>query len=376
LNRHERCEILDYPEIYYCGLPSVKVSSGSFDLPTHHYRAQPRDHIAYRYEILSSFGQGAFGQVLKCRDHKTGDIVALKIVVNTRQMRSQGRAEMEFMTFLNARADPENRGIVKILSTFEFRGHVCAVFEPLGGNLYEFAKVGGFKGIPLSDARRISRQILSGLAFVHSHGIVHCDIKPENILLVTHTRPFTVRIIDFGSACRVGQPHYDYLQSRFYRAPEVILGLRYGFPIDIFSFGCVLAELVSGHPLFPGDSEAGQLRLQMEALGLPPAALLLNATRKALFFRGDGSPLATLRPRRPLARAVGSDDPLLLNLLQRCFEWDPSERITAQAALAHPFFAAQEAVPVETPRKRTPLKKGTPGVNVKAMSPRRIAIRP
>jgi dual specificity tyrosine-phosphorylation-regulated kinase 2/3/4 len=355
LTAHEKSEILTYPEIFYLGVPAAKVTSGPFDLPTHHYRANPRDHIAYRYEICTSFGRGAFGQVLKCYDHKTRETVALKMVIATRQIHRQALCEMQFVQSLNAE-DAEGRShIIKLLDTFQFRGHVCAVFEPLGPNLYEYSKWTNFKAPPLSDVRRIARQLLRALAFSHSHGVVHCDIKPENILLVPNARPVSVRVIDFGSACRIGQPHFSYIQSRFYRAPEVILGLPYGPPMDVFSFACVVAELLAGRPLFPGDSESTQLHLHMQLMGVPPPAVVAAAPRSGLFFQPDGAPRIPIGSRRSLAGAARTDNARLLDLLAKCLVWDQTQRITAEEALAHPFFAAEEAV--ESPRRAPAVAK-------------------
>ena len=112
---------------------------------------------------------------------------------------------------------------------------------------------------------------------------MHCDLKPENILL-TSRGASSVKVIDFGSSCYADQRVFTYIQSRFYRAPEVIVGLPYGPPIDIWSLACVLAELATGAPLFPGEDEAEQLACVQEILGPPHPALLRGATRAKLFF--------------------------------------------------------------------------------------------
>jgi dual specificity tyrosine-phosphorylation-regulated kinase 2/3/4 len=352
-------EILQFSEVFFLGYRAVKVlpttspqHNFGFDLPSHHYNVNPRDHIAYRYENRSVLGCGAFGQVLKCCDHKTGELVAVKIVINTPQMEVQGRAEMEMVTGLNVDGVASRSNVVKILDTFVFRGHICATFELLGQNLYEHCRSLGFGSMPMPQVKRVARQLLRALAFIHSHDIVHCDMKPENVLLVPGAKEIEVRIIDFGSACHVGQKHFDYIQSRFYRAPEVIFGIPYGPPMDIWSFACITAELVAGRPLFPGESEANELHLHMELLGMPPETVLADAKRRTVFFHSDG------RPREPLSKRTKSlekmtriHDPDLLNLLMRCLEWDQTTRITAEAALNHPFFAQPDAQPPPSPRR-------------------------
>jgi dual specificity tyrosine-phosphorylation-regulated kinase 2/3/4 len=350
LTPYETSEILNYPEIYYVGVPTAKLQQTStakhnlgFDIGSHHYKATARDHIAYRYEIQSMFGRGAFGQVLKCYDHKTKQFVALKILVNTPQMSVQGRAEISFLAALNSADTSGDSAILHLLDTFDFRGHVCGVFEVLGQNLYEYTRTSGFRSVRLADVRRIAREILRALAFTHSHGIVHCDMKPENILIVPDEVPVSVRVIDYGSACRIGQKHYAYIQSRFYRAPEVILGIDYGPPMDIWSFACIIAELVAGRPLFPGDTEAAVLRAQIEVLGEPPWEIVGTAPRAGLFFGIDGS-LGDPVGRSSLEQETKIQDPALIDLLTRCLEWDQEKRMTAEQALAHAFFAQEEKV--------------------------------
>jgi dual specificity tyrosine-phosphorylation-regulated kinase 2/3/4 len=375
-------EILNFPEIFFLGYPSSKVlpttsscHNFGFDLASHHYKANPRDHIAYRYENRSVLGRGAFGQVLKCYDHKTGELVAVKIVINTPQMAVQGRAEMDMVTRLNRDGAASRCNVVKVMDTFIFRGHICAIFELLGQNLYEHCRSIGFGSMPMPQVKRVARQILKALAFIHSHGIVHCDMKPENILLVPGTKAIEVRIIDFGSACHIGQKHFDYIQSRFYRAPEVIFGIGYGPPMDIWSFACIIAELVAGKPLFAGESEANELHLQMELLGIPPESVIAEAKRGSLFFHSDG------RPREPLGKRAKSlekmtriHDPELVDLLMRCLEWDQSTRITAEAALNHPFFRQPEPVPTPLPSAKklnevVPAPQKTPRQKKKGVSP-------
>ncbi len=116
-------------------------------------------------------------------------------------------------------------------------------------------------------------QLLQSLCFLREHGIIHCDLKPENVLLKQESKS-EIKLIDFGSSCFADEKIYTYIQSRFYRAPEIMLGIPYTPAIDIWSFGCILAELFTGFPIFPGSSEPEQLALIMETNGLPPASML------------------------------------------------------------------------------------------------------
>jgi dual specificity tyrosine-phosphorylation-regulated kinase 2/3/4 len=121
------------------------------------------------------------------------------------------------------------------------------------------------------------------LKYLREQDVIHCDLKPENILLKSPEKS-GIKIIDFGSSCFSDERIYTYIQSRFYRAPEIILGIPYTTAIDMWSFGCILTELCTGIPIFPGESEHEQLSLIMQVVGLPPDYLLTQATRKANFF--------------------------------------------------------------------------------------------
>lgn len=150
-------------------------------------------------------------------------------------------------------------------------------------NLYDFLKLNSFHGFPLDLVRRFAIQVLQCLMFLERHGIVHCDLKPENILL-KHENKSGIKIIDFGSGCFEHERIYTYIQSRFYRAPEVILGIDYTTAIDMWSLGCIICELLLGYPIFPGENETEQLALFMEVLGVPPRSLIERGQRRRRFF--------------------------------------------------------------------------------------------
>jgi len=148
------------------------------------------------------------------------------------------------------------------------------VFELMSLNLYDFLKKNKFRGFSLNVIRKFAIQALYALKFLSQHRIIHCDLKPENILL-KHPNKTGIKLIDFGSSCFENEKLYTYIQSRFYRAPEIILGLNYSTQIDMWSFGCLLYELYTGQPIFPGESEHDQLLCMMEVLGVPELELIL-----------------------------------------------------------------------------------------------------
>ena len=353
LTSYEHKEILNYPEIYYIGPLSKKnknVSKVGFDDSHSHYKSHIGDHIAYRYEIKDIFGKGAFGQVIKAYDHKLQINVALKIIINTEQMHEQGLIEIQILKHLKEKDFNNSHHIVNCYDSFLFREHLCVTFEILGLNLYEYSRSIRFQPMSLKQIQSISKNILQGLSFCHSQNIIHADMKPENVLLLSGSTS-KCRIIDFGSSCFKGQQKYEYIQSRFYRAPEVILGLNYGPPMDIWSFACIIVEMMIGKPLFPGDDEHELLEMIMEIFGPPPRSMILACKRRKEFFDNELKPLfknSRKRYRLPsslnLRTVTKFSDPVFLDFLSKCFEWDPHLRINSNDALKHPWFSVVKTI--------------------------------
>ena len=196
-------------------------------------------------QILKVLGKGSFGQVLKCFDHRNGTQIALKIVRNEKRFTRQAAEEIRILEHLRRQDRDGSHNVVHLLEHFSFRNHVCITFELLSMNLYELIKKNKFRGFSLLLVRKFAHSILQCLELLHRDRIIHCDLKPENVLLKQQGRS-GIKVIDFGSSCYEHQRVYTYIQSRFYRAPEVVLGAKYATPIDIWSFGCILAELLTG----------------------------------------------------------------------------------------------------------------------------------
>ncbi|KKK17117.1 hypothetical protein ARAM_006190 [Aspergillus rambellii] len=355
LNIFERGEIIDFKDIYFCGTQNAKKHVGDlnsqaanfgYDDDRGDYNIVLGDHLAYRYEVMDVLGKGSFGQVVRCIDHKTGALVAVKIIRNKKRFHQQALIEVNLLQKLKE-WDPHRRhSVVNFTQSFYFRGHLCISTELLGMNLYEFIKAHDFKGFSIKLIRRFTKQILSTLVLLHAKKVIHCDLKPENILLV-HPLSSEIRVIDFGSSCFENEKVYTYIQSRFYRSPEVILGMSYGMPIDMWSVGCILAELYTGYPIFPGENEQEQLACIMEVFGPPEKHLIEKSTRKKLFFDSLGKPRITVsskgRRRRPsskeLRQVLKCDDEAFLDFIARCLRWDPARRLNPHDALRHEFIA-------------------------------------
>ena len=147
---------------------------------------------------------------------------------------------------------------------------------------------------------------------MREHNIVHCDLKPENILLRKINKS-GIKIIDFGSGCFEDQKIYTYIQSRFYRAPEIVLGIPYNAAIDMWSFGCILYELSVGYPLFPGEDEKEHMALMMEVKGVPPRSVLARATRRRVFFDDDYQPILVANSKGKIRQPNGKNLATLMN---------------------------------------------------------------
>ncbi|XP_018112930.1 homeodomain-interacting protein kinase 3 isoform X1 [Xenopus laevis] len=237
------------------------------------------------YEVLDFLGRGTFGQVVKCWRRGTNEVVAVKILKNHPSYARQGQIEMGILARLsNENADEFN--FVRAYECFQHRNHTCLVFEMLEQNLYDFLKQNKFSPLPLKVIRAILQQVATALKKLKSLGLIHADLKPENIMLVDPVRqPYRVKVIDFGSASYVSKTVCStYLQSRYYRAPEVILGLPFCEAIDMWSLGCVIAELFLGWPLYPGTQEYDQIRYISQTQGLPGDTLLNAGTKTSRFF--------------------------------------------------------------------------------------------
>ncbi|KAL1894968.1 serine/threonine protein kinase, CMGC, dual-specificity [Ceratocystis pirilliformis] len=372
LNSYEHGEIMDYNDVYFCGTQNAQKVVGDihgnapnfgYDDERGDYAIIPGDHLAYRYEIIDILGKGSFGQVVRCIDHCLGVLVAIKIIRNKKRFHQQAIVEVNILKKLRE-WDPHNHhSMVNFTDKFYFRGHLCISTELLDMNLYEFIKVNNFRGFSLRLIRRFTKQILSSLNLLKHRRVIHCDLKPENIL-IRHPLHSEIKVIDFGSSCFENEKIYTYIQSRFYRSPEVILGMTYGLPIDMWSVGCILAELYTGVPIFPGENEQEQLACIMEVFGPPEKHLIEKSTRKKLFFDSMGKPRLTVstkgRRRRPssktLQQVLKCDDEPFLDFIARCLRWDPDRRMRPEEAIRHEFITGQKPA-LRPPRDMSPMKR-------------------
>ncbi|XP_028308087.1 homeodomain-interacting protein kinase 1 isoform X2 [Gouania willdenowi] len=346
-------------------------SEGDYQLVQHEILCS----MSNSYEVLEFLGRGTFGQVAKCWKRGTNEIVAIKILKNHPSYARQGQIEVSILSRLSTEnADEFN--FVRSYECFQHKNHTCLVFEMLEQNLYDFLKHSKFSPLLLKCIRPILQQVATALMKLKSLGLIHADLKPENIMLVDPSRqPYRVKVIDFGSASHVSKAVCStYLQSRYYRAPEIILGLPFCEAIDMWSLGCVIAELFLGWPLYPGASEYDQIRYISQTQGLPAEYLLSAGTKTSRFFnRGPDSsyPLWKLKTPAEHEAEMGIkskearkyifnclDDMMQVNmtnlegtdilaekadrrefidLLKKMLTLDADKRITPMKTLNHPF---------------------------------------
>ncbi|XP_026092935.1 homeodomain-interacting protein kinase 1-like isoform X4 [Carassius auratus] len=346
-------------------------SEGDYQLVQHEILCS----VSNSYEVLEFLGRGTFGQVAKCWKRGTNEIMAIKILKNHPSYARQGQIEVSILSRLSSEnADEFN--FVRSYECFQHKNHTCLVFEMLEQNLYDFLKHSKFSPLLLKCIRPVLQQVATALMKLKSLGLIHADLKPENIMLVDPIRqPYKVKVIDFGSASHVSKAVCStYLQSRYYRAPEIILGLPFCEAIDMWSLGCVIAELFLGWPLYPGASEYDQIRYISQTQGLPAEYLLSAGTKSSRFFhRGPDSSYPLWRLKTPAEHeaefgikskearkyifnclddmmqvnmtnlegtdilAEKADRREFIDLLKKMLTLDADKRITPTKTLNHPF---------------------------------------
>ncbi|KAI9515419.1 hypothetical protein NQZ68_026153 [Dissostichus eleginoides] len=260
-----------------------------------------------QYLIQSFLGEGTFGKVVKCLKMATNRTVAVKIAKG-KDLTPEAKNEMEIMEELRA-FDSDRFNFVTFNDVFVSGEHVCLELEILDMSLFEFLYQKPHRSLALDEIRPILYQVSVTLQLLQSLGVVHTDLKPENIMLLDHGKqPWRIKVIDFGVACHVAQLELgDYMQTRHYRSPEIILGFPITSAIDMWSLGCIAAELFAGAVLYPGDTEHEMLK--------PPRHLLDEDTA-----------------------AETEDRQEFLDLLKKMLHLDIDRRISPSELLQHPFI--------------------------------------
>ncbi|XP_046577547.1 LOW QUALITY PROTEIN: cyclin-dependent kinase-like 4 [Haliotis rubra] len=285
-----------------------------------------------KYERIMKIGEGSYGVVFKCRHRETGQLVAIKKFVESEddpQIRKIALREVRMLKQL------KHENLVSLLEVFRRKKKLHLVFEYVDDTLLGELERNP-RGVKEKETKKLVYQVIQAVKFCHQHNAIHRDVKPENILITRHG---VVKLCDFGFARTVtgpGDEYTDYVATRWYRAPELLVGdTQYGPPVDVWAIGCVLAELMTGEALWPGRSDVDQLFLIRKSLGdlLPRHLEIFNSNS---FFKGMTIPEPT--HMEPLESKFKDQNPIAVHFLMCCLVMDPDKRHTCQQLLEHKYL--------------------------------------
>ncbi|WJX71931.1 hypothetical protein P8452_55869 [Trifolium repens] len=308
--------------------------------------------IAGRYHVTEYLGSAAFSKAIQAHDLHTGVDVCIKIIKNNKDFFDQSLDEIKLLKYVNKHDPGDKYHILRLYDYFYYREHLLIVCELLKANLYEFHKFnresGGEVYFTMPRLQSITIQCLEALQYLHGLGLIHCDLKPENILVKSYSR-CEVKVIDLGSSCFETDHLCSYVQSRSYRAPEVILGLSYDKKIDIWSLGCILAELCTGNVLFQNDSPATLLARVIGIIGPIGQSMLAKGRDTYKYFtknhmlyerNQESNRLEYLIPKKTsLRHRLPMGDQGFIDFVAHLLEVNPKKRPSASEALKHPWLS-------------------------------------
>ncbi|XP_042224493.1 mitogen-activated protein kinase 14-like isoform X2 [Homarus americanus] len=299
--------------------------------------------VPKRYTMLSPVGSGAYGQVCSANDSKTNTKVAIKKLARPFQTHIHAKRTYRELRMLK-HMDHEN--IIGLLDVFtpsnnyENFQDVYLVTSLMGADLNNIVKT---QKLTDDHVQFLIYQVLRGLKYIHSAGIIHRDLKPSNIAV---NEDCELKILDFGLARPTESEMTGYVATRWYRAPEIMLNwMHYNQTVDIWSVGCIMAELLTGRTLFPGADHIDQLNKIMKLVGTPSQDLIdkLSSEEARNYIRS----LPQMR-KKDFRQVFRGANPLAVDLLEKMLELDSERRVTAVQALAHPYLA-QYADPSDEP---------------------------
>lgn len=368
----------------------------------------PGTLIANRYQIVHLIAKSTFCRTVRCNDLNNpiyeddeGSLgeerepigyreVCVKIIHNNKDFFDQSLDEIRLLRLINQERDADEVHVIRLLDAFYHKEHCMLVTELLSDSLYEFSRFNREEEkefyFTIPRLQLIARQVTEALEYIHSLNLIHADLKPENIMFASHRR-CVVKIIDFGSSSFLSDHLSSYIQSRSYRAPEVILGCDYDGRIDIWSFGAILMELVTGNVLFPGSTVPEMLARIVVECGHPlPRRMLWEGrvshkfvTKFGIIYEAEHEkkqeegeesyyvyfPQPHTRPPRPTSRSdaaekeynfiyhhedgafvqlrkklvgAGLIDEIFTDFIEKCLVLDHKKRPTAKQLLEHPFI--------------------------------------
>lgn len=292
-----------------------------------------------KYEIYepTPLGEGTYGKVYKARQHSTGRDVALKKMKLDSEEEGVPSTAIREIALLK---ELPHENVVKLLDVFCSTTKLTLVFEYVENDLKKYMRSVSQRLSPPT-IKSLSYQLNRGIEFCHSNRILHRDLKPQNLLIDSALR---LKIADFGlaRAYTVPVPKYTHeVVTVWYRAPEILLGSAlYSVPVDLWSVGCVMAEMATGAPLFAGDSEIDTIFKVFQKLGTPKVeqwpGLAELPEFKPTFPRWPAKGWENIRNTKAQMGNEGVD------ILDKLMAYDPKRRLSARRALQHPYFAEVE----------------------------------
>ncbi|XP_017370229.1 cyclin-dependent kinase-like 2 isoform X1 [Cebus imitator] len=285
-----------------------------------------------KYENLGLVGEGSYGMVMKCRNKDTGRIVAIKKFLESDDDKMVKKIAMREIKLLK---QLRHENLVNLLEVYKKKKRWYLIFEFVDHTILDDLELFP-NGLDYQVVQKYLFQIINGIGFCHSHNIIHRDIKPENILV---SQSGIVKLCDFGFARKLeapGEAYTDYVATRWYRAPELLVGdVKYGKAVDVWAIGCLVTEMFMGEPLFPGDSDIDQLYHIMMCLGN------LIPRHQELFYKNPvfaGVRLPEIKERIPLERRYPKLSEVVIDLAKKCLHIDPDKRPFCAELLYHDFF--------------------------------------
>ncbi|KAJ8114186.1 hypothetical protein OPT61_g3876 [Boeremia exigua] len=354
-----------------------------------------------RHRMIKTLGRGVFANVAQAEEvsadgnEERGRLVAIKMIRRNELMRKASQKEVDFLQKVNE-ADPQDkRHIIRLLGSFDHKGHLCIIFEHMSKNLRDLLKeeTNGH-GLALPAVRTYARQMFLGLQHLQNCQVIHLDLKPDNVLVSADKK--TVKLADFGTAVdkRDVIERTEYLVSRFYRAPEIILGMDIGYAVDMWAVGCTVYELWTGKILFTGRSNNQMIKAFMDCLGWPSEKLLKKGLLNNVLEHFEAGPPLKFISREvdqynqlsvrkieqqkkisrdiksrvhDAARGIAQGGPSIselndfADLLNGSLHMNVDKRFQPKEALAHKFFASKNLAPRAAVVKPPMMKRATPG---------------
>jgi len=346
-----------------------------------HYDAVEGEILHGHYTVVSMLGYGTFGRVFLCKDTNTGRDVAIKIIRAVDRYIAAGKAERDVLLKIRSACEERfapfglqynyygNANLAHLEEWFEFRDHICLVFPVYGMSALDLLKANNFRGFNLDWTRELSRSFLTAVAFFHGLGLIHTDIKPENIMC--RTKPLYTRVrdrifvhpagaemvlIDLGSAVSASSRKKPPLVcTRQYRPPEITLGFgEFSYSLDVWSCGCVMYELLTGRTLFRTHNSQVHLAMIERVVGPMPAEMYEKAKQMQFpqlnwYINGHWTFPDSVGPEeirhyedtRPLTEELAGHDYSVVHLIRSMLRWDPARRPTLAEIFTHPYFVAE-----------------------------------